>query len=147
MDVVALQKLLTSTCNMWSGIFLMIHSTVNVHVRNDVMLQDLDSVSDGRHCTCHMHNNRSTTMMDSCPLRDTATTKTADLLHAVYSITFPSSYLRRKIHVSLNRLEILHNPGIFVVVVVTVVVRFRRLEPGCLDLEGRWLLCDDLILA
>ena len=36
------------------------------------------------------HLSRPTTMMDSCPHHDTVVTKTADLLHAVWSMTFPT---------------------------------------------------------
>ena len=68
-----LQKLLTNTYNMWSGIVMLKHPTTDVHVQNDVMLQDFISISDARQCCCHMHNSRPT-MMDSCPHHDTATT-------------------------------------------------------------------------
>ena len=44
----ALQKHMTNTCNMWSDIVMLKHTTVDVHVRNDVMLQDLGSISDAR---------------------------------------------------------------------------------------------------
>ena len=40
-----------NTCNMWSGIAVLKHSTVDVHVRNDVMLQDRVSISDAGHYT------------------------------------------------------------------------------------------------
>ncbi|XP_041362133.1 metalloprotease mig-17-like [Gigantopelta aegis] len=49
------------------------------------------SISDVRQCTCHVHESRPTTMMDSCPHHDTATTYTVNLLHAVWSLTFPSA--------------------------------------------------------
>ena len=48
---------------MWSGIVMLKHSTVEFHVRNDMMLQDLVSVSDTRQYTYHMYNIRPTTMI------------------------------------------------------------------------------------
>ena len=42
-DVLVLQKLIT--CNMWFGIVMLKHSTIDVHVQNDLMLHDLVSVS------------------------------------------------------------------------------------------------------
>ena len=35
-----------NTHNTWSGIIMLKHSTVEFHVQNDVMLQDLVSISD-----------------------------------------------------------------------------------------------------
>ena len=72
-----------NTCNVWSGILMLKHSTIDAHVRNNVMLQDLVSISDACQYTCHLHKSRPTTMVDSCTHHDTATTKTTDLLHAV----------------------------------------------------------------
>jgi hypothetical protein len=72
------------------------HSTVDVHMRNDVMLQYLVSISDALRCTCHMHKSRPTTMMDSCPHHDTSATKSVDLLHDVWSITFYSTSTRAR---------------------------------------------------
>ena len=65
----ALHKLLINTCNVWSGIVMLKHSTVDVHVQKDAMLQDLVSISE----------SLPTIMMNSCPHHDTATTKTVDL--------------------------------------------------------------------
>ena len=79
-----------NTCTMCSGNLMLKYSTVDVHVWNDVMLQNLLSIFDVRQCTCHMHKCHSTIMIDSCPHDDTATTKTVDV-HAVWSITFPST--------------------------------------------------------
>ena len=78
-------------CNMRSCTVMLKHSTVNVRVRNDAMLQDLISISDVPQCTCNMHRNLPTTVMDSCQDHDTATSKTVDLLHTVWSM-IPSTH-------------------------------------------------------
>ena len=56
------------------------HSTIDVHMQNDVLLQDLVSMSDARQFTCDMPKSRPTTMMDSCRHHETVHTKTVDLL-------------------------------------------------------------------
>ena len=42
-----------NTCSVWSSIIMLKYSTDKVHVRNDVMLQDLVSPSSARQCTRH----------------------------------------------------------------------------------------------
>ena len=73
-----------NTCNMWSGIITVKHSTVGGHVRNDVLLQNFVSISDARHyiviCTRAVLT----------PWLIPATTRSVDLLHAVWSVTLPS---------------------------------------------------------
>ena len=66
-----LQKL---TGNIWSGIVMLKHSNIDVHVQNDVVLQDLVSISDAHQCICHMRKSCSTIMMGSCPHHDTVDT-------------------------------------------------------------------------
>ena len=41
---------------------LLKHSTTDVHVWNDMLLQDLISISDVRQCICHMHKSCPTTV-------------------------------------------------------------------------------------
>ena len=43
-----------------SGVEVLKHSTVDVHVRQNDMLQDLVSISDARLCTWHQHKSRHT---------------------------------------------------------------------------------------
>ena len=69
---------------MWSGIVMLKHSTFYLHVLNDVILQDLVSMSNARRYTWYMNKNRptSTTVLPpqpSYPHHDTATTTTVDL--------------------------------------------------------------------
>ena len=64
------------TCKIWYGSIMLKQSIVEVRVWNHVMLQDVVSISDARHCTCHMNKSRPTTRMDSCPHHDTDTTMT-----------------------------------------------------------------------
>ena len=45
---------------------------------NDVILQDLISLSNAHQCTCHVHKSCPITMMNSCPHHHTATTKMVD---------------------------------------------------------------------
>ena len=55
----------TNTCNMLSVIVMLKHSTIDIHVWNDMILNDLVMRSDACQCTCHMHKSHPTTMMDS----------------------------------------------------------------------------------
>ena len=66
------------------------------------MLKDLVSISDARQCTYRMHKSRPTTMLDSCPHHVTAIIKTVDVLHAVWSITLPSSSTDTCVSISLK---------------------------------------------
>ena len=61
--------------SMWSGTLMLKQPIVEVYAWNDMMLQDLVSISD----VCHMHKRHPTTMMDSCPDNGIITTKTVDL--------------------------------------------------------------------
>ena len=58
---------LANTCNMWSGTVMLIHSTVEFHVRNGLMLQNLVSICDAHQCTCHMHKSRPTNIVLPTP--------------------------------------------------------------------------------
>ena len=62
------------------GIVMQNKSTCDVHMRNDVMLQNIVLISDTRQSTCYMQKSRRTTMINSCPYHDNATTQTVDLL-------------------------------------------------------------------
>ena len=49
-------------------------------------------VADVRQCTFHMHKSRPTIMLDSFSHYKIATSKSVDLLHAVWIIVFPLTY-------------------------------------------------------
>ena len=84
------RKLLANTYNMWSGIVVFTHSTVDVlHVQNEMILQYIMLISDAHQCLCHMHKSRPTNIMDSCSHYDTAAIKSVDLLQPLLSLMFP----------------------------------------------------------
>ena len=72
-------KVKSGCCDATETPVMLKHSTV-----------DAVSIFDACKSICHMHKNHPTTMMNSCPHHDTATTKLVDLLHTVWSITFLS---------------------------------------------------------
>ena len=73
-------------CNMWSGTVMLKHSTVDIHVQNDLMLLDRVSVSDACKCIYHMHKG-CPTWISAHSMTLPPTTKTVDLLHTVWNIT------------------------------------------------------------
>ena len=57
-------------------------------------------VADVRQCTFHMHKSRPTIMLDSFSHYKIATSKSVDLLHAVWIIVFPLTYIGTRMSIS-----------------------------------------------
>ena len=54
----------TNMWNMWSSIVMLNNSSVEFHMINNVILQDLVSMSDARSCICYNHKSRPTITMN-----------------------------------------------------------------------------------